>query len=266
MESRLPRLAPAAAGLITALTLAFATTPAPAAAQSACGGFYMIQTGDNLAEVAERCGVTIPALLAVNPGVADERDLEVGDRLRIPNPSARQPSPVEACGPTYAVRTGDTIREIALKCGLTVPLLVAANGPLPQPLGVHTGLRLRIPNVPRSAVDDPTTIAAARTSVGVDTVAADASAAALEPTAADTAADTTAVADAEELVRVEGILESGPTCWQVRTSGGERIAIAGEASDAFEPGDRVVLMGTPAAGHDCGGAETLELRIMYRSG
>lgn len=265
------RLAPAAAGMLTALTLALVMTPAPATAQSACGGFYTVQQGDNLAEVAERCGVTIPALLAVNPGVADERDLNVGNRLRVPDPRARQPSPVQACGPSYTVRAGDTLQEIAMKCGLTVPLLVAANGPIPQPLGVNAGVRLRIPNVPRAAVDDPATLAAARaagtsTIILGDTTNAAAAAAADSTAAAADSAAAAAAATVPELERVEGTLEAGPRCLTVRDANGDTVAIAGEINDAFRPGDPVVLLGTPATDHECGSARTLELRILYRGG
>ncbi len=252
MDLRSLRPVPAAAGLLAALTLSPAVAPAPAAAQSACGAYYTMDTGDTLVEVAERCGVTVPALLAANPGVVDQRDVEVGGRLRVPDPAAPQPSPVQACGPSYAVRTGDTLAEIAMKCGLTVPLLMAANGPLPQPLGVHTGLHLRIPDVPHLAVTDPGTITAPSVATVSDPVPP---------------SDTTAAAPVlADLTRVVGVLEAGPRCTGVRTADGDLIAIAGELDDAFRPGDRVVLMGTPARSHDCGQTPTLELRILYRGG
>lgn len=253
MDVRPIRLISAVAALVAALALT-AGAPAPAAAQSTCGGFHTLQSGDTLAEVAQRCGVTIPALLAANPGVADDRDLEEGARLRVPRPGARQPTPVEACGASYGIRTGDTLQEIALKCGLTVPLLIAANPPLPQPLGMEDGLRIRIPNVPRAAIDDPATLMVAPAQpaapAGEDTIRVDTEEAA-EPDAAD-------------LVEAEGALESGPACMQVRSANGV-MAIAGEIPAAFRAGDRVVVLGVPTTSHDCGDTPTVELRILYRA-
>lgn len=275
MTTETGRTAPVGASLARALSfvvVALALAPVGAAAQGACGVSYTFDTGDTFAEIARQCGVSIPALLAANPGVVDERDLEVGARLRIPDAGAAQPSPVAACGSYYTVRTGDTLGEIAAKCGLTIPLLVAANPPFPSPLGVNAGMRVRIPDVSRAAVRDPATIAtlgrAAAAVARADAARAEsersdslAAEAAREP-----AADSAAI-PAEDLVRVEGVLEGGPRCMRVRAPGGEVYAIAGELRRNFQAGDRVVLMGTAAEEHSCGTASpVLELRILYRAG
>lgn len=252
MDLRPNRPISSAAALLVALALIIASSPAPAAAQSACGGFYTLQTGDSLAEVAQRCGVTIPALLAANPGVTHDRDLKEGTRLRVPRPGARQPSPMEACGASYVVRPGDTLQEIALRCGVSVPLLIAANPPLPQPLGVRRDLTIRIPNVPRAAINDPATVMVAP----------------VPPAPADTAVvDTTAApAETAELTEAQGVLESGTSCMQVRSADGGVVAIAGEVPTSFRAGDQVVVMGELTTAADCGDVPTVELRIMYRAG
>lgn len=232
-----------------ALTLTLTAAPSPASAQSACGAFYSVNSGDTLREIAVGCGVSIPAILALNPAVRDDEDLVVGDRLRIPDPAAEQPSAQEACGPTYTVRSGDGLAEIAQKCGLTVPLLVAANPPLPDPLGIHTGLEVRIPPLPRAVVEDSFRLAIAQ--------------AASDPATADTAAVDTAAAP-PELTRVEGVLEEGEPCQRVRAADGTVTAIAGRVGTRFGSGDRVVLLGVPTDATTCGHAPTLELRILYR--
>lgn len=260
--SSLPR---AASTVLTFAALALggiAAGATGATAQTPCGGFITVGSGDTFLEIAERCGVTIPALLAQNPGVVDEDDLEVGDRLRVPAPDAAQPSPVQACGASYTVRPGDTVAEIARKCGLTIPLLVAANGPLPDPLGIHAGTTLRIPDVPAAAVTDPATLVApGRSAVAVGGDTADVAAAEEAGAARDSAA-----IPAEDLVRVEGVLEAGDHCMVVRAPDGERVGIAGEIEGDFAPGQRVVLMGVPAGEHDCHTSRTVQLRILYRPG
>lgn len=252
------------------LVLAFAITvaalallPMPALAQSPCGASYTFDTGDSFVEIARQCGVTVPALLAANPGIVDESDVEVGNRLRVPTPGAAEPSPVTACGSYYTVRPGDTVAEIAAKCGLTIPLLVAANPPFPQPLGVHAGMKVLIPNVSRAAVMDRATIAVPTWSVVA--AAAPGGAQGGDRAAAGAGADSAAI-PAVDLIRVEGVLERGPRCMAVRSQAGELHAIAGELRPSFQPGDRVVLMGVPAEEHDCGTSPALELRILYRAG
>lgn len=232
--------------------LALALAPAPASAQSACGGFYRVDQGDTLVEVARVCGVTLPALLAENAGVKDDRDFEVGHRLRIPDPRSAQPTPVQACGAFYSVRTGDTVAEIAAKCGLTIPLLIAANPPLPAPLGIHDGLHVRIPDVSRAAVEDPATVAAVRSQI---ILGDDAPEPAPEP----------APVPSEDMVRVEGVLEEGRVCARIRDDDGDVFAIVGEISNAFAPGDRVVLMGLAISEHECAHSPALELKILYRA-
>lgn len=253
------RIMAAAAVALAGLAL----TPPGAAAQTACGGGYTVGAGETLAEIATRCGVTIPALLALNPAVRDRMDLEVGDHLRVPSPDAPQPSPQQACGPYYTTRSGDTLAEIAEKCGLTIPLLVAANGPLPDPLGVKGDVQIRIPNLPASAVRDPATVAFPPAAA----VAA-AQIAAAEIAAADSAAaDSAAAAQPEEVVeltRVEGVLVAGQRCRLVRSGEGRVFAITGRTTDAFRPGDRVVVLGHVADPEACGHDPTLEVRILYR--
>lgn len=71
---------PAAEGLPTATP---ATTVAPPA--SATPLVYEVQTGDTLAEIAARFGVTIEALVEAN-GLGDPNRIQSGDALVIPAP------------------------------------------------------------------------------------------------------------------------------------------------------------------------------------
>jgi LysM repeat protein len=225
--------------------------PAPAGAQSACGAFRTVDTGDSLLEIAEQCGVTLPALLAANPGVTDRTDLNVGDRLRIPDPDDPQPGPQEACGSVYTVRTGDTLAEIAGKCGLTVPLILAANPPLPDPLGLHDGLRIDIPPLPRAAVMDTLTFVARP--------------AAPTGMAGRSGAPTSGRPAALPLTVVTGTLLYGERCTVVRAGDGSTTGVLGGPRGTFGPGDRVTLLGVPADAGRCGTDQALALRIMYRT-
>jgi LysM repeat protein len=228
---------PVLAAVLAAVTLLGAEA---LAAQSPCGGHHTIRDGDTLVAIAARCGVTVPALLAANPAVRGDGDLAVGGALRVPDPRDRQPTPQQACGAFYTIQAGDTLAGIARKCGITVPLLVAANGPLDDPLALRVGGQMRIPNVPRSAIADTLTWAAT-------------------PPAPDT------VQVAEELTRVEGTLASGTPCMLLRATDGRTIALAGaRPGSAFRPGQAVVVLGVETNAEACGRTPALDVRILYR--
>jgi LysM repeat protein len=221
--------------------LAVLGAAAPASSQAPCLGHTEVRDGDTLVAIAARCGVTVPALLAANPGISDDLDLRIGRSIAVPDPRAPQPTPQQACGAFYTIRDGDTLSEIALKCGVTVPMLVAANPPLPHPLWENEGGVVRIPNLPRAAVQDTLTWVA---DAPLPEVAPEA-----EP---------------EELVRVEGVLARGQRCLMIRGDDGRTIALAGAPTRNFAPGDRVVIMGSSAPSDRCGHTPTLELRIIHR--
>jgi LysM repeat protein len=237
------RLTPMLAALLAAGALAVA--PEPAWAQVACPGSHMVRSGETLLAIAERCGVTVPALLAANPAVRGNRDLQVGRDIVVPHPRDPQPTPQQACGAFYTVRSGDTLADVAAKCGLTIPLLVAANGPLPSPLGLNAGGTLRIPDLPPAAVRDTLTWAAS----APDTVAAPAA----DPSP-----------DFPELVRYQGTLEAGTPCMLLRMTDGRTVALDGRPARQFQPGTNVVVMGLPADAAACGGTRAVEVRIVYR--
>jgi LysM repeat protein len=215
--------------------------PTPAAGQVACPGHTTIRSADTLASIANRCGVTIPGLLAANPDVRGERDLRVGRDIVVPHPTSPQPTPQQACGAFYSLRSGDTLDRIARMCGLTVPLLIAANGPMEEPVGLRAGHQIRIPNLPRVAIRDTLTWVA-ETPL---------------PAVADTVAE-------EELIREDGVLVAGSPCMGLRTADGRTVALAEPPGRAFQPGDRVTVMGTAAPRQACGSGPALTVRIAYR--
>jgi LysM repeat protein len=63
----------------------------PVSAQSPCGPVYTVQPNDTLSGIANRCDVSIAALLEANPIIEDRNFIYVGQQLDIPI-TARQPS------------------------------------------------------------------------------------------------------------------------------------------------------------------------------
>lgn len=67
---------------LPALAAATALSVMPAAAQEACGPTVAVQAGDTLSAIAERCGLSVDAVVAANPGV-DPAALQVGQEINL---------------------------------------------------------------------------------------------------------------------------------------------------------------------------------------
>ncbi|GBD29245.1 Murein hydrolase activator NlpD [bacterium HR32] len=117
----------------------------PAPRPSGVRRSYRVTEGDSLWEIARRFGTTVEAIAAANE-LSDADFLRPGQVLQVPVGRAAE---VASSGPArYTVRPGDTLWAIALKTGVRVEALAAANGIQGDRLRV--GQRLVIP-VPGSA-------------------------------------------------------------------------------------------------------------------
>jgi peptidoglycan endopeptidase LytF len=150
-----------------------ATLPAPqiinGAVQTGNASTYTIKSGDTLAAIADRLGVTLDDLRAANPGV-DPARLTVGSTIKVPAGAGGAPPPTAAAptatpaalpptatpeatvtptslGQTYTVASGDIPETIAAKFGITVEALLAAN-PGADPTNLQIGQVLVIPPRP----------------------------------------------------------------------------------------------------------------------
>ncbi len=132
-----------AIGVVLALNLSLT---APVFAQGTV--VHVVQPGENLYRIALRYGVTVNALAAAN-GIANLNRIYVGQRLIIPasgstSPSASPAGPSTSASGTHVVQRGENLYRIALRYGLTVSTLAAANG-ISNPNRVYVGQVLRIP-------------------------------------------------------------------------------------------------------------------------
>jgi LysM repeat protein len=67
--------------------------PQPGVTPAPQPGFYVVRAGDTLFSIARRFGVTVSALLAVNPQIADPNVIHEGQVLVIPPPGFIPPTP-----------------------------------------------------------------------------------------------------------------------------------------------------------------------------
>ncbi len=110
-------------------------------------GYYTVQRGNTLAQIAINHGMTIDDLMRLN-GLTNPNFIWVGQKLRVSARAAALAVDEKVAKPSvadsiYVVKAGDTLSEIAADHGTTVQSLLVANG-LPNANFVWTGQRLRV--------------------------------------------------------------------------------------------------------------------------
>ena len=120
--------------VVTAILLAAFGGAGDALAWSSCGSTYVVQWGDTLSAIAERCSTTVSALYAANPGISGY--LYAGQVLAMPGSGYTS---------TYIVQRGDTFSGIARRYGLSVNQLWAANPYIYNINRIYPGQTIYIP-------------------------------------------------------------------------------------------------------------------------
>jgi LysM repeat protein len=121
-------------------------TPRPTATPTSSAAVtvsYRVLSGDTLASIARKFGVTTTALQTLNK-ITDPRLLQVGQLLRIPVISSTTSAPAIA-PKTYTVLSGETLFSIARKLGVTSTALAELNG-ITNPNLIRVGQVLKVPN------------------------------------------------------------------------------------------------------------------------
>ncbi|MGD0764968.1 MAG: LysM peptidoglycan-binding domain-containing protein [Dehalococcoidia bacterium] len=155
-------------------------TPAPPVSSK---DTYVVASGDSLSSIANKLGTTVEELMSLNG--LDSTDLAVGEALKIPQAGAPTATPTEGAevtstptpeGPTetppptsetatpsasgqhYTVQSGDNANDIALRFGITVEELAAANHTTVDALrSLQVGDVLIIPPATATTTPGPTT-------------------------------------------------------------------------------------------------------------
>ncbi|MGV0812643.1 LysM peptidoglycan-binding domain-containing protein [Mycolicibacterium boenickei] len=99
---------------------------------------YVIHSGDTLAAVATRLGVSLAGLVSANPQIADPHRIFPGQIITVPGSS---PAP----GPDYLVRSGDSMTTIAARFGVSLAGLVWSNPQIADPHRIFPGQIITVP-------------------------------------------------------------------------------------------------------------------------
>jgi len=112
--------------LPTPTPLVVAATSVPTAVPE----LYKVRSGDTLFDIANRYDLSVDELLAANQLTEDDvYTIQPGDELTIPAPTPMVDATpaATAAKQTYTIRSGDTLLAIALRLGVTIEDLRAAN-------------------------------------------------------------------------------------------------------------------------------------------
>lgn len=109
-----------------------------------CSQVYIVRHGDTLSQIARWYGVSVHAIARAS-GIANPSHIYVGQRLCIPggHPGPGPVPPQPGCGQYYTVQRGDTLSQIAKRCGTSVRSLMHLNG-IHNPNFIYTGQVIRI--------------------------------------------------------------------------------------------------------------------------
>jgi LysM repeat protein len=135
-------------GILVLVSMLLLPVGALAAPRAQGETIHVVQWGETLSLIAERYGVSIPALMAAN-GLTDSAFLYVGQRLTIPTPGAAGP------GGRHVVAAGETLTSIAFRYATSVAALAAANG-LSETDFIYVGQVLAVPGAAAGAPAGPT--------------------------------------------------------------------------------------------------------------
>src|SRR5437764_10252053 len=106
--------------------------------------FYTVRAGDTMSGIATRFGITLGELEAANRQVTDPDVINVGQVLAIPDKD-EAPPPASNTPGTYVVQAGDTMSGIAVRFGITLAVLAAANLQVTDLDRISVGQILMIP-------------------------------------------------------------------------------------------------------------------------
>ncbi len=151
-------------------------TPISAQAGGVCGGTYIVEKGQTLDSIAAICGTSVSAIIAANPGISTT--VSTGQSLTVPGSTSTTPGTAVPSTPvqvnnyyntynyynyspssvgyngTYTVQLGDTFSGIALRFGVSVNALWAAN---PNIWDINLLYAGQVLNIPTSSGVAPST-------------------------------------------------------------------------------------------------------------
>lgn len=128
--------------IVLALVIVSLGSVGSASAWSGCASNITVQWGDTLSGIAQRCGTTVSAIQAANPGLGWK--IYAGQVLYIPS-GYSDPVYYPPTGGTYTVQWGDTLGKIAKRVGVSWRDILAVNPQIQNPSLIYAGQVIYLP-------------------------------------------------------------------------------------------------------------------------
>ncbi len=126
--------------VIGSVLLATLSLTSAVSAKAVCSSPYIVQSGDTLKGIAQKCGVSLRALLDANSAITNPNLIYRGQRIVIPTSSS---NPID-----YTIQPGDTLESIAEHFNVSVGLILMSNPQIVNPVRLSPGQVITIPVVP----------------------------------------------------------------------------------------------------------------------
>lgn len=120
------------------------------AGSSPCGGSIMVESGDTLHKIAQRCGTSVNALKLANQ-LSNVNVITVGQVLLMPGALIKGTNNVDI----YIVNHGDYLSEIANLFNTSLAQLLALNPSINNPNLIFAGQRVNVPSPAAVIPPDP---------------------------------------------------------------------------------------------------------------
>jgi LysM repeat protein len=133
---------------------------AAGAAAAGGGGTVTVKEGETLSQIAERHGMSMQRLIAIN-GISDPDHVEAGRSLRVSGPVAAAAAPsggYRRGASDHVVRPGESLSTIADGYGVPMSRLVSINA-ISDPNLVQAGTRLKLKGSPAASPAPAATVA-----------------------------------------------------------------------------------------------------------
>lgn len=101
---------------------------------------YFIQYGDTLSEIAESYNTSVERLMEMNPQINNKNIIRVGQVIDVPSHQKQQPN-----FRYYAVKSGDTLSEIAINANTDVNHLMRLNPKIEDRDLIYPGQKIKVP-------------------------------------------------------------------------------------------------------------------------
>lgn len=129
--------------VILVILVASITSTGSVLAGSSCANYITVQWGDTLSGIAAKCGTTVAAIQAANPGLGWW--VYAGQVLCIPTGYSSAPVSYPSYGGTYVVQWGDTLGKIAARMGTNVSAILTVNSQIWNPSLIYAGQVINLP-------------------------------------------------------------------------------------------------------------------------